>query len=77
MAKKTQERQRERTGWFGLGTRNWAVLGAAGVVIVLGYVLLDRGSITAAPMLLVLGYVVLIPAGLLLGYRRRTGGGTE
>lgn len=59
----------ESAAWFGLGPRNFAVLGAALVVIVAGYVLLDRGSITAAPILLTVGYVVLIPTGLLLGYR--------
>lgn len=44
-----------------------AVLGAAGVVsIVIGYVLLSRGSMTAAPLLLVLGYVVLLPLAIIL-----------
>ena len=39
-----------------------AALGVAGLVsLVLGYVLLSNGSITAAPLLLVLGYVVLLP----------------
>lgn len=57
--------------WFGLGPKNWAVLGAALVVVVLGYVLLAQGSVTAAPLLLTLGYVVLFPTGLLLGYRER------
>lgn len=56
--------------WFGLGLPNLVVLGLALVVIVVGYVLLDRGSITAAPTLLVVGYVILIPLALLLGYRR-------
>lgn len=47
-------------------TRNWALAAAALVSIVLGYVLLGQGSITAAPFLLVLGYVVLIPLAILL-----------
>lgn len=64
----------EAAPWFGLGSRNFAVLGAALVVIVVGYVLLDRGSVTAAPVLLTLGYVVLIPTGLLLGYREKAAG---
>lgn len=57
-------------GWFGLGPVNWALLGAGALAIVVGYVLLDRGSVTAAPILLVLGYVVFIPSGLYAGYRR-------
>lgn len=60
-------------GPAGLRAVNAILFGAAVVVIVLGYVLLDHGSITAAPLLLVLGYVVLIPAGLLVGYRRADG----
>lgn len=39
-------------------------LGAAALAIVVGYVLLARGSMTIAPVLLVLGYCVLIPIGL-------------
>lgn len=63
--------------WFGLGLSNLVVLGLALVVIVVGYVLLDRGSVTAAPVLLVVGYVILIPLALLLGYRRLGGVGGE
>lgn len=58
------------TGPFGLGKVNLTLLGAALVAIVAGYLMLDRGSVTGAPMLLVLGYVVLLPAGLLWGYSR-------
>ncbi len=43
------------------------VLGVAGVLaIALGYLLLSRGSITAAPLLLVLGYVILLPLAIIL-----------
>jgi hypothetical protein len=43
-----------------------AVLGAAGMVcLALGYWLLARGSITAAPILLVLAYVVLLPLAII------------
>lgn len=55
-------------GWLGLGPLNYALFAAAVVAVVLGYVLLDRGSVTAAPMLLVLGYAILFPAGLIAGY---------
>ncbi|MFN2432506.1 MAG: hypothetical protein ABR599_06770 [Gemmatimonadota bacterium] len=48
------------------GTLNYVLFAAAAVAIVLGYVLLSRGSITLAPILLVLGYVVLMPAGILV-----------
>jgi hypothetical protein len=50
-----------------LGPRNYAALGAALVSILLGFLLLSRGSITAAPILLVLGYCVLVPYGLAAG----------
>jgi hypothetical protein len=43
------------------------ILLAAGVAaIVLGYVLLSKGSTVAAPLLLVLGYAILIPLGIIL-----------
>jgi hypothetical protein len=50
---------------------NWALLAAGAVAVFIGYVLLDRGSVTAAPLLLFVGYLVLIPTGLLAGLRRR------
>ena len=56
-----------------LGTRNYALLGAAIVALVLGYVLLAQGSVNVAPVLLVLGYCVLFPLGLLLSDRKQTG----
>lgn len=61
---------RERGRVFGLRPPNFALLGAGVAAIVVGYVLLDRGSTVAAPLLLVLGYAVLVPAGLLFGFRR-------
>lgn len=39
--------------------------GIALVCIVAGFVLLSRGSISAAPLLLVAGYVVLLPLAIL------------
>lgn len=63
----------DRPRWFGFGLANLVLSAAAVAVIVVGYVLLDRGSITAAPMLLVLGYAVLLPAAILAGYRKRSG----
>ena len=53
------------------GIRNIIALVGAAASIIVGYLLLDRGSISAAPLLLVLGYAVLIPAGLLMGLRSR------
>ena len=49
-----------------LGPRNWLSLAAAVVSLAAGYVLLARGSTTAAPILLVLGYCVFFPVGLAL-----------
>lgn len=45
---------------------NVALVVAGLVTIGLGYVLLARGSVTAAPILLVVGYVILLPLGLIL-----------
>jgi len=59
----------ERPRFLGLHVMNWALLLAGVVAVLFAYVLLNRGSVTAAPLLLVLGYLVLIPAGLLAGLR--------
>jgi hypothetical protein len=43
------------------------LLAAAGILTVaLGFFLLSKGSITAAPLLLVLGYVILLPLAIIL-----------
>lgn len=58
----------------GMRPLNWALLAAGVVAVFVGYSLLDRGSVTAAPVLLFVGYLVLVPAGLLVGLRRTEGG---
>jgi hypothetical protein len=60
----------ERPRFLGLQTLNWVLLIAGVVAVLFGYMLLNRGSVTAAPLLLVFGYLVLIPAGLMVGLRR-------
>ncbi len=48
-------------------TRVNAFLGIAGLLTLsLGYWLLAKGSITAAPLLLVLAYMVLLPLAIIL-----------
>ena len=49
-----------------LGPRNVALLSAAVVSLVVGYVLLGAGVSSAAAVLLVLGYCVLFPLGIAL-----------
>lgn len=48
------------------GAVNAALFAAAVVVLGAGYLLLARGSTTAAPVLLVVGYCILLPLGLIL-----------
>ena len=64
----------ERPRALGMGPANFALLLAGLVSVSLGYFLLSRGSVDAAPLLLVAGYLVLIPAGVLYGLRGRNGG---
>ncbi len=52
------------------GPANFLAFALALGAIASGYIRLDDGSVIAAPLLLVLGYVVLLPASLLLGWRR-------
>ena len=68
-------RDRDRDGGdLSFGPRNYLVFVAALVSIGLGFILLSRGSITAAPILLVLGYCVLVPYGLATGQRTNSSG---
>jgi hypothetical protein len=46
--------------------KNYLLLGAGLVTIIAGFISLNAGSITLAPVLLILGYCVLIPLALLL-----------
>ena len=48
-----------------LGRRNYLLMAAGAVAIVIGFFLLDRRETSLSPVLLVLGYCVLIPAALL------------
>ena len=70
MSNAAREAKKSGKGMFAFGPANWALLLTSVVVVVIGYVLLDGGSVTAAPVLLILGYAVLMPAGILLGWRR-------
>lgn len=67
MAKKREASARAETvtGTLRFSLQNWIILAAGLLAILIGYVLLDRGSTVAAPLLLVLGYVVLIPVGII------------
>jgi hypothetical protein len=47
------------------GKKNYVIFGLAALVILGGYILLSKGSITLAPIMLLLGYLVLIPIGIL------------
>jgi hypothetical protein len=68
--KAQQARQRPRQGSIILGQRNVLLLVAGVVVIALGYILLGRGSITAAPVLLVVGYCIMIPLSIILWVKK-------
>jgi hypothetical protein len=55
-----------RTRRFLLMPRNLAILGAAVLVLVAGYLTLAAGHPSAAAALLVLGYCILFPIGIAL-----------
>lgn len=46
--------------------RNRILLGSGLGAVVVGYLLLSQGDVTAAPVLLVAGYCVLIPLAFIL-----------
>jgi uncharacterized membrane protein HdeD (DUF308 family) len=49
-----------------LKPKNWILMGAGVLTIIVGYLFLAKGSITVAPILLVAGYCVLIPVSILV-----------
>jgi hypothetical protein len=57
------EREAIRIRWE---RRNVALFGGGIAAILLGYVLLSQGDVTAAPILLVLGYCAMIPLAFIL-----------
>jgi hypothetical protein len=48
------------------GKKNYMILGAGILLIIIGFLFLAGGDITISPILLVLGYCVVIPLGILL-----------
>jgi len=61
--KKTRSTRREEPIF---GRKNWFILSAGLVSIIIGFIFLAAGSITLAPILLLLGYLVLIPIGIMI-----------
>ena len=51
---------------FVLAPRNWILLAAAVLVLVVGYLTLRAGYASAAAVILVFGYCVLFPIGIAL-----------
>ena len=69
-ARPAQARAERQGGSFLLGQKNALLLMVGILIIVIGYFLLGRGSITAAPLLLVLGYCVVVPLSIILWIKR-------
>jgi hypothetical protein len=46
--------------------KNYLLMGAGIAAIAIGFLCLNQGSTTLAPILLVLGFCVLIPVGILI-----------
>jgi hypothetical protein len=67
---KAAQRARPREGSMVLGRRNALLIVAGIVVIIIGYMLLGRGSVTAAPLLLVIGYCVVVPVAIVMWTRK-------
>jgi hypothetical protein len=61
--KKTKPVAAIRIRW---AQKNRVLIGAGFGAILVGYLLLARGDITAAPVLLVVGYCVLIPLAFIV-----------
>lgn len=73
-SKTPKPKRTAREGSLVLGHRNVLLLVTGIVVVLIGYVLLGRGSVTAAPLLLVVGYCVMIPLSIVLWSKRADDG---
>ena len=65
-----EPKRAKREGSLALSSRNILLLSAGIIIIAIGYFLLGKGSITAAPLLLVLGYCVVVPLSIILWVKR-------
>jgi hypothetical protein len=63
VVRKTKE---AATDVIAFSARSYWLFGAGFASIIVGYVMLSRGSITLAPVLLVAGYCALVPLAILL-----------
>ena len=68
--KPAEPKRDRREGSLAMGSRNVLIMFVGIIIIVIGYFLLGRGSITAAPLLLVLGYCVVVPLSIILWVKR-------
>ena len=68
--KPAEPKRERRKGSLAMGSRNILMLFVGIIIIVIGYFLLGRGSITAAPLLLVLGYCVVVPLSIILWVKK-------
>jgi phosphatidylglycerophosphate synthase len=64
------QKKKPKEGSLELGKRNVLLMMAGIAVILIGYFLLGRGSISVAPLLLVIGYCVIVPLSIMLWLRR-------
>ncbi|MGQ9604541.1 MAG: hypothetical protein ACUVUU_10110 [bacterium] len=69
--RKKEKAHSPRPNTFNLGKTNLLLMLAGLVVIVIGFMLLGKGSITAAPILLVLGYCVIIPLAIVYRSKKK------
>jgi uncharacterized membrane protein len=68
--KPAQRKRERRVEAFVWRPRNALMMVAGILSIIVGYFLLGKGSITAAPVLLVLGYCVIVPLSVILWVRK-------
>lgn len=65
-AKEKKEKKGQEKLKLPFGRKNYLLFAFGILVIVVGYIFLGYGSITAAPIMLVLGYCVIIPLSIIV-----------
>lgn len=65
MATKSKKKNYTDSNQWPFGKKNYILFVIALVIIIIGFITLDNGSMTLAPILLVFGYCVMIPWAIL------------
>jgi len=63
--------KQEKKDRLGLTSANYIIMVAALVIITAGYLIMAKDEITISPILLFIAYIIVIPASLLIRFKKK------